>query len=299
MVFLALNWNFEVYTYFIASFIALSSVILIFREYLRVRSHFHLYLTISWLFLFLYVIGGGIAILRLSKTLFVFEILALIPSAFFLVLVFDKLTRSALDPNKMFIFGCISAGVVISAFDIDAAIVITLNSGYPSFQTNGAFHIWITIFTAVIGVLFFYYCLLIYIRSPPHLKRKAFITLIGGIFFSVISFFLFLTRLTKIFPGIMLVSLALGSFLASISFYVEPKLLDILVQSEAEAKLKKISKILSICANCKKIRETDESWQSVEEFFLKHSKILFSHGMCPDCAREYYPEFLNDEDKKE
>lgn len=295
MVLLALNWNIEVFMYFFAGFLALLSAFIMHREFRRVKSHFHLYLMVSWILLFFYIICGGFALLFLSKTLFIFEILILIPSSFFLVMVFDKLTRSSLDPVKMLVFGVFSAGITISSFKDDAAISITLQTGRESFQTNGSFHIWLTIFTGIIAILFFYYCLLIYLRSPSHLKKKARMTLIGGTFFSIVSFLLYLTRITKIIPGSMLVSLATGAFLASLSFYLEPKLIDFLICSESDAKLKSLSKSLPICSHCKKIRGKGDEWQPIESFFLEHSKLLFSHGLCPDCIKEHYSEYLNEE----
>jgi PAS domain S-box-containing protein len=49
----------------------------------------------------------------------------------------------------------------------------------------------------------------------------------------------------------------------------------------------KNEKIISICANCKKIRKDTANWQRVETFF---NHIAFSHGICPDCCRELYPD---------
>ena len=45
--------------------------------------------------------------------------------------------------------------------------------------------------------------------------------------------------------------------------------------------------IVSICANCKKVRGKTAEWERVEEFF---SHIAFSHGICPDCCHELYPD---------
>ena len=47
---------------------------------------------------------------------------------------------------------------------------------------------------------------------------------------------------------------------------------------------------LPICANCKKIREEDGSWRSVEEYVSEHSQTEFSHSVCPECVKKLYPE---------
>jgi hypothetical protein len=31
-------------------------------------------------------------------------------------------------------------------------------------------------------------------------------------------------------------------------------------------------------------------WSQVESYIQKHSEATFSHGMCPDCLRKWYPE---------
>lgn len=51
-----------------------------------------------------------------------------------------------------------------------------------------------------------------------------------------------------------------------------------------------LEKILPICSHCKKIRDSKESWQSLETYFHAHADIAFSHGLCPECLRKYYPE---------
>ena len=51
-----------------------------------------------------------------------------------------------------------------------------------------------------------------------------------------------------------------------------------------------LGSFLPICANCKKIREGD-SWIPIEEYISGHSETEFSHGICPGCAKELYPEF--------
>ncbi|OPZ59442.1 MAG: aerobic respiration control sensor protein ArcB [Deltaproteobacteria bacterium ADurb.Bin510] len=53
---------------------------------------------------------------------------------------------------------------------------------------------------------------------------------------------------------------------------------------QALSEVKALSGLLPICANCKKIRDD-------QGYISQHSQALFSHGICPDCARLLYPEF--------
>lgn len=41
--------------------------------------------------------------------------------------------------------------------------------------------------------------------------------------------------------------------------------------------------LLSVCSYCKRMRDTDGSWGSLERYIELHSKAEFSHGVCPDC----------------
>ncbi len=64
---------------------------------------------------------------------------------------------------------------------------------------------------------------------------------------------------------------------------------------EALAKVKTLSGLLPICANCKKIRDDKGYWQQVEVYIRDRSEAEFSHCLCPDCRRKLYPEFGDDE----
>lgn len=52
--------------------------------------------------------------------------------------------------------------------------------------------------------------------------------------------------------------------------------------------------LLSICASCKKIRDTEGSWEQLELYIQKHSEAQFSHGICPDCIKKLYPDIYPD-----
>jgi CRP-like cAMP-binding protein len=54
-----------------------------------------------------------------------------------------------------------------------------------------------------------------------------------------------------------------------------------------------LGSFLPICASCKKIREKDGSWIPIEAYISNRSETEFSHGICPECAKELYPEFYN------
>ena len=51
----------------------------------------------------------------------------------------------------------------------------------------------------------------------------------------------------------------------------------------ALTEVRQLEAILPICAYCKKIRDDDNYWQSVETYISHHTKAQFSHGICPAC----------------
>ena len=64
---------------------------------------------------------------------------------------------------------------------------------------------------------------------------------------------------------------------------------------ETLAQVKKLSGLLPICAGCKKIRDDKGYWNQIELYLKEHSDAIMSHGICPECAKKYYPDLnLND-----
>lgn len=53
--------------------------------------------------------------------------------------------------------------------------------------------------------------------------------------------------------------------------------------------------LLPICSHCKKIRDQNDHWQVVENYFMERSAATFTHSICPDCMREHYGDVLNKE----
>ncbi len=41
--------------------------------------------------------------------------------------------------------------------------------------------------------------------------------------------------------------------------------------------------LLTVCAECRKIRVADEVWEQLDEYISEHSLALISHGLCPRC----------------
>lgn len=57
------------------------------------------------------------------------------------------------------------------------------------------------------------------------------------------------------------------------------------------AEVKELQEILPICMYCKKIRDDENYWQTVEAYFSHHTNTRFSHGICPTCYKSVATEF--------
>lgn len=63
------------------------------------------------------------------------------------------------------------------------------------------------------------------------------------------------------------------------------------------AEIKTLRGILPICAFCKKIRDDKGYWKQLEEYIQNHSAANFSHGICPECMKEHYPELCDEQEE--
>jgi PAS domain S-box-containing protein len=68
---------------------------------------------------------------------------------------------------------------------------------------------------------------------------------------------------------------------------------------DALTKVKTLSGLLPICAFCKKIRDDTGYWHQVESYIKEHSEANFSHGVCPDCAQQHYPEYFKEQQEQD
>jgi hypothetical protein len=62
---------------------------------------------------------------------------------------------------------------------------------------------------------------------------------------------------------------------------------------KALSEIKTLKGIIPICASCKKIRNDAGCWDALEKYFMEHSDVQFSHGMCEVCLKKHYPEHFD------
>ncbi len=55
----------------------------------------------------------------------------------------------------------------------------------------------------------------------------------------------------------------------------------------ALAEVKELRGYLPVCAWCHRIRDEGGDWHTLEAFLATHTRASTTHGICPDCAREF------------
>ena len=58
--------------------------------------------------------------------------------------------------------------------------------------------------------------------------------------------------------------------------------------TDAMANVKELSGLLPICGHCKKIRDDQDYWHTLEGYVSERSNARFTHGICPDCVEKYW-----------
>lgn len=57
---------------------------------------------------------------------------------------------------------------------------------------------------------------------------------------------------------------------------------------QALSQVKRLTGLLPICAWCKKVRDDDDYWHSVEEYISERTDAQFTHSICPSCVATVY-----------
>lgn len=57
----------------------------------------------------------------------------------------------------------------------------------------------------------------------------------------------------------------------------------LLALQDALLEVRTLRDILPICSYCKKVRDDENYWDTVESYISRHTATRFSHGICPNC----------------
>ncbi len=61
--------------------------------------------------------------------------------------------------------------------------------------------------------------------------------------------------------------------------------------ARALADVKVLEGLLPTCCHCKSIRNSQGVWQPLEIYLMERTRSSFTHGICPECARQHYPDY--------
>jgi len=82
-----------------------------------------------------------------------------------------------------------------------------------------------------------------------------------------------------------------GGYIGSCIDITESVEARLLVLREQKSEIRQLRGMLPICSHCKKIRDDKGYWTQIEEYIHEHSEAEFSHSICQECAKKYYPDF--------
>jgi hypothetical protein len=82
----------------------------------------------------------------------------------------------------------------------------------------------------------------------------------------------------------------IGEIIIELSIFFTIISMQIVIFKKLYKRIRVLEGFIPICANCKKIRKTQDQWEQMEKYITQHSLAQFSHSICPDCARQLYPD---------
>jgi PAS domain S-box-containing protein len=62
------------------------------------------------------------------------------------------------------------------------------------------------------------------------------------------------------------------------------------LKAALDAELLTLRGLLPICSGCKKIRDDRGYWNQIEIYVSQHSAAQFTHSLCPECAKKFFPD---------
>ncbi|HCY87417.1 MAG TPA: hypothetical protein DHV36_19950 [Desulfobacteraceae bacterium] len=65
---------------------------------------------------------------------------------------------------------------------------------------------------------------------------------------------------------------------------------------EALAHIKTLQGIIPICSHCHKIRNDHQIWDRIDVYLEENTDARLSHGICPECWKEHYPDYFDEDD---
>jgi len=84
----------------------------------------------------------------------------------------------------------------------------------------------------------------------------------------------------------------LGEIIIELSIFFIVMTIQIRLFRKLYKRIRILEGFIPICANCKKIRNSEDQWEEMEKYITSHSLAQFSHSICPSCAQKLYPDLF-------
>ena len=232
----SLNWNLEIYTHLFSFLLFIITSIILYFENKKFKHKIISFLTHAWIFFGIYCFSAALAYLFLNQILFRISFIFLLITAVFFTLSLDLYMDYSYDAKKMIILGAIISGTVISLFHPDSVDEeFIFPPGYDTFLTAGQLYYWLIILSIFTCLSFFYYCLQIFLKSPPNLRKVTIWTLFGGIILGIISPIIYAFRMLPSIPGSMMIGFSIGALITGISFTRDNRIIETLIKNSNDA----------------------------------------------------------------
>ncbi len=62
----------------------------------------------------------------------------------------------------------------------------------------------------------------------------------------------------------------------------------------AQAEIRTLRGVIPICGFCRKVRDDKGNWHPLEAYINERTGEHVSHGLCPQCEREHYPDYAKE-----
>ncbi|MEE4361751.1 MAG: hypothetical protein V2I63_09535 [Pseudomonadales bacterium] len=104
---------------------------------------------------------------------------------------------------------------------------------------------------------------------------------------------------TGYFSGYTLVALVFANLIGVWASQIQDEdrqaRFDALLERErAVQRAEQLDLLMPMCGGCGKIRDDEGYWDDVFAYLARHSRYRASHGICPDCVRQQFPEMADE-----
>ncbi len=136
------------------------------------------------------------------------------------------------------------------------------------------------------------------IEEPKRNKKQGYTNRIllyesaGFVFILILLWIDEILDLPRYLPGGRATPVNISESVFESIFIVIAGIIVVFITARLVAKIKHLKGLLPICASCKKIRDDTGEWVPFEEYIYEHSDADFSHGVCPECLKTYYPDMV-------